>query len=291
MVARGADQLALPDRADRAQFVGDVLPLIRERRQGGHRDSRRCRAVRARSPARRTRPPRRWTQPTARRSRRWPIGGAVDSSRRCSARSASLVTRAAVGPSGPGGGRGREYRGRRPAGRAREFDRTASGDGRRLRAGRFSTVGLRGWKVCETGRRPPSPDPDNAGEGSPPCGSPSARTAMLRGAISDEGPRLKTLPRWPSPEQGGGSHDLACRASSSREVVAAASCRTRSVRPSDRVRSAHAVRQDQALRQAHSTSIMAGLWRAADSPAILRTPVKSPPAVPRGNGRGSAHRP
>ncbi len=87
----------------------------------------------------------------------------------------------AMGPFGPGTGRGRAYRGNWPAGRAREFDRMAPGDGRRLRAGCLSTVGLRGWKVCETGRRPPSPDPDNAGEGSPPCRFSSARTVLRRG--------------------------------------------------------------------------------------------------------------
>ncbi len=97
----------------------------------------------------------------------------------------SLVTGAVTGPFGLGAGWGREYRGNRPAGRAREFDRMAPGDGRRLRTGRLSTVVLRGWKVCETGRRPPSPDPDNAGEGSPPCRFPSARTALLPVAISD----------------------------------------------------------------------------------------------------------
>lgn len=44
-------------------------------------------------------------------------------------------------------------------------------------------------------------------------------------------------------------------------------------------------------RQTHATSVMAGLWRPADSPATLRTPGRTPPAVQRGIGCGSVHRP
>jgi hypothetical protein len=72
-------------------------------------------------------------------------------------------------PSTPSDSARESYRGIGPTGRAREFDRS-SRLGRKAPASAEADVDGRAERPegGDTGRRPPQPDPDNAGAGSPP---------------------------------------------------------------------------------------------------------------------------